>query len=457
VPALRPARHLDSQGVEVEAREAPAADIQSVRNLFAITGQRVRVMGRQQPQPLIYLDHGASTHPPRPVVDAYCDFLETSYSNVHRGRYRLSQTATERFEGVREDICRFISARGDESTVILLGNTSQALDLAAHVMAGVEGASLVSPMEHHSNDLPHRKRGGVVRFGLLSDGTLDYEDLERKLVEHKIKLVAVTGASNVTGYLPDIHRIARRAHAHGARILVDAAQLLAHAPIDVRPESDPGHIDFLAAAGHKAYAPFGCSFLYAPRELCDRATPYLPAGATVAWVTEDDVRHSASPERHEGGTPNVAGAIGLGAALGFLDHVGMDGTRRHERDLTAQALDGLCRIDGVNVLGHPDPGRRSGVLSFTVAGVPHEQVATLLDREAGIAVRNGCFCAQPYVHQLLRLADTSDLRRRREAGQEEGLPGAVRATFGLYNTAEEVETLIDAVRRIRDGCKAARC
>ena len=426
------------------ARSADAApgDLYALRSLFAIT--------RQRPQPLIYLDHGASTHPPGPVLSAYCEFLETSYSNVHRGRYRLSRIASERFESVREDVRRFISATGDESTVILLGNTSQALDLAAHVMADIPGATLVSPMEHHSNDLPHRKRGAVVRFGLLPDGTLDYEDLERKLVEHKIKLVAVTGASNVTGYLPDIHRIARVAHAHGALILVDAAQLLAHAPIDVRPDDDPAHIDFLAAAGHKTYAPFGCSFLHAPRDLCDRASPYVPAGGTVVWVTADDVRHLMSPERHEGGTPNIAGAIGFGAALRFLDQAGMDNVRRHERALTERALGGLSSIGGVNVLGHPDPSRRSAVISFTVEGASHEQVATLLDREAGIAVRNGCFCAQPYVQQLLRLEDTSELRRRREAGQEQGLPGAVRATFGIYNTADEVETLVTAVRRIRD-------
>jgi cysteine desulfurase/selenocysteine lyase len=463
VPAVRSARHLDRPDCQVETlRLADAAtdkpvwhDLRAVRSLFAITGQRVPVTDRHESQPLIYLDHGASTHPPAPVLDAYREFLERSYANVHRGCYRLSEAATERFEGVRQDIRRFISERSDESAVVLLGNTSQALDLAAHVMADIPGATLVSPMEHHSNDLPHRKRGAIMRFGLLPDGTLDYDDLERKLVENQIKLVAVTGASNVTGYLPDVHRIARLAHAHGARILVDAAQLLAHVPIDVRPDSDPAHIDFLAAAGHKAYAPFGCSFLYAPRELCDRAAPYLPAGGTVAWVTADDVRHSASPERHEGGTPNIAGAIGFGMALSFIERVGMDAIRSHERTLTARALAGLSEIDGVKVLGHPDPARRSGVISFTIDGVPHEQVATLLDREAGIAVRNGCFCAQPYVHHLLGVGDTSEPRRRREAGEEGGLPGAVRATVGIYNTAEEVETLVQAIRRIRDRASAA--
>jgi cysteine desulfurase / selenocysteine lyase len=425
-------------------------DVAAIREQFPITRQRFRVLGRDEPQPLVYLDHGASTHPPRPVLDAYRDFLEHSYSNVHRGKHYLSQIATDHFEHVYDDIRRFLSARGDASTVILLGNTTQALDLASHVMAGVDGVTLVSLMEHHSNDLPHRRRGPVVHFGVREDGSLDEEDLERKLVQHRVKLVAVTGASNVTGYLPDIHRIARMAHLHGARILVDAAQLLAHQRIDVRPPEDPGHLDFLAAAGHKAYAPFGSSFLFAPRDLCDAAPPYIPAGGTVVWVTEEDALYAKSPDLHQGGTPNIAGAIALGASLRFLEKTGMAEIREHERVLTERALNGLLAIEGVHVLGDPDPAHRLGVLSFTVEGVPHELVATILNCEAAIAVRNGCFCAQPYLHRLLGIEDTSDLRRRLEAGEGEALPGAVRPTLGIYNTEQEVEELLRMVHLIRD-------
>ena len=198
------------------------------------------------------MDHGASTHPPSPVLDTYKDFLEHSYANVHRGRHYLSEMATDRFEHVSDDIFRFIHASRAGNTVILCGNTTQALDLAAHVMAHRKGITLVSLMEHHSNDLPHRGRGRVVHFGVKGDGTLDYDDLELKLREHEVKLVAVTGASNVTGYLPDIHRIARMAHARGAKVLIDGAQILAHAPMDVLPDSDPGHIDFFAGGGQKA-------------------------------------------------------------------------------------------------------------------------------------------------------------------------------------------------------------
>jgi selenocysteine lyase/cysteine desulfurase len=425
-------------------------DIHRIREQFPITRQCFEVLGQSEPRPLIYMDHGASTHPPRPVLDTYKDFLEHSYANVHRGRHYLSQMATDRFEHVSDDILRFIGGARDRNTVVLCGNTTQALDLAAHVMAHRDGVTLVSLMEHHSNDLPHRAKGKVVHFGVLDDGTLDYDDLERKLGGHRVKLVAVTGASNVTGYLPDLDRIARMTHAKGALLLVDAAQLLAHAPIDVRPDEDPRHIDFLAGAGHKAYAPFGSSFLYGPTAILDEAPPYIPAGGTVLYVTADEAFYTKSPERHEGGTPNIAGAVALGAALRFLKEVGMSEVRAHERVLVEQAMDALKRIDGVTVLGHPDPSKRIGALSLTIEGIPHELAASILNREAAIAVRNGCFCAHPYLHRLLKLEDTTELRRRLVAGEDVDLPGAVRPSLGIFNNEEEVDELLRMIRVIRD-------
>jgi selenocysteine lyase/cysteine desulfurase len=425
-------------------------DIRKIRDEFPITRQRFQVLGQAEPKPLVYLDHGASTHPPRPVLETYMSFLESSYANVHRGKHYLSEMATDRFEHVSLDIFRFIRGRREGNTVILCGNTTQALDLAAHVMAHRPGVTLVSIMEHHSNDLPHRSRGKVVHFGVKPDGTLDYDDLDRKLGAHDVKLVAVTGASNVTGYLTDVHRIASMAHARGARILVDGAQLLAHAPVDVLPDDDPGHIDFFAGAGHKAYAPFGSSFLFGPTDVLDEAPPYIPAGGTVVYVTEDEAFYKKSPDRHEGGTPNIAGAVALAAALRFLEDAGMDEVRAHERVLVERAMDGLRKLDGVRVLGHPDPARRIGALALTIDGVPHELVASILNREAAIAVRNGCFCAHPYLHRLLGLEDTSELRAKLMAGEEVDLPGAVRPSFGIFNDEAEVDELLRMLRVIRD-------
>jgi selenocysteine lyase/cysteine desulfurase len=425
-------------------------DVKKIREQFPITRQRFTVLGSAEPKPLIYMDHGASTHPPTPVLETYKDFLECSYANVHRGRHYLSEMATDRFEHVSDDIYRFIGGSRADNNVILCSNTTQALDLAAHVLAHRPGVTLVSLMEHHSNDLPHRSRGDVVHFGVKPDGTLDYDDLEAKLRRHDVKLVAVTGASNVTGYLTDLDRIARLAHAHGARVLVDGAQILAHAPVDVRPNDDPGHLDFFAGAGHKAYAPFGSSFLFGPTELFDDAPPYIPSGGTVVYVTEDEAYYKKSPDRHEGGTPNIAGAVALAAALRFLEQAGIEAVRAHERELVRQAMRGLAAIDGVRVLGDPEPDHRIGALALTIDGVPHELAASILNREAAIAVRNGCFCAHPYLHRLLGLTDTGELRRRLVAGEEVELPGAVRPSFGIFNDEEEVDELVRMIRLIRD-------
>src|SRR3990172_3453709 len=394
-------------------------DLQKIREQFPITRQRFQVLGSSEPKPLIYMDHGASTHPPTPVLETYKDFLECSYANVHRGRHYLSEIATDRFEHVSQDIYRFIKGTSAGNCVILCGNTTQALDLAAHVMAHRDGVTLVSLMEHHSNDLPHRSRGKVVHSGVRDDGTLDYDDLESKLGTHDVKLVAVTGASNVTGYLTDVHRIARMAHAHGARILIDGAQVLAHSSVDVLPDDDPGHLDFFAGAGHKAYAPFGSSFLFGPTELFDEAPPYIPAGGTVVYVTEDEAFYKKSPDRHEGGTPNIAGAVALAAALRFLEDAGMDAVRAHERALVAQAMQALARIDGVRGLGGPLPGH-------PIRAPP------------------------PSPPRLRGLTDTGGRRRRLMAGEEVDLPGAVRPSFGIFNNEEEVEELVRMIRVIRD-------
>jgi selenocysteine lyase/cysteine desulfurase len=309
-------------------------------------------------------------------------------------------------------------------------------------MQEYDGITLVSLMEHHSNDLLHRKRSKVVHFGLNPDGTLDMNDLELKLKVNRVKLVAVTGASNVTGFIPDIHEIARLAHANGAKILVDAAQLLAHRVIDVKPDSDDGHIDFLAAAGHKAYAPFGSAFLFGPRDILDNASPYIPGGGTVIYVTEDDAYFEKSPDRHQGGTPNIAGAIALAESLNFLTDVGLSNIRQHEVELTGYALNRLGTVPDIRILGNIPPERRLGVISFNVGDLNNNLVSMILNYEAAIATRNGCFCAHPYLHFLLGLTDTTELRRKLVLGEDVDLPGAVRATIGIYNTKEEIDELI---------------
>jgi selenocysteine lyase/cysteine desulfurase/rhodanese-related sulfurtransferase len=413
-----------------------------VRAQFPIAGRRVPVLGLGE-QSLCYLDHAASTHTPACVLDRYSTFMSGEYANIHRGTHHLSRMATELFDQCYDLVARFIGGELERSCVVFQTNTTQAIDLASHSVASIPGKVLVTELEHHSNDLPHRKRGPVLRARATPDGALDMDHLEQLLSHDDVKLVAMTGASNVTGWMPDIHAVARLAHAHGAYVLLDCAQLLAHQQIDVRDPDDPEHIDFVAAAGHKAYAPFGASFLYAPRAVLDAAPPYLPGGGTATRVTKMTAEFVGSPDRHQGGTPNIGGVIALAEALRFLDRVGMDRVREHELGLTRTALDGLSQLEGVTVYGPASADARLGVISFNVEGVSDLLTAAVLSEERALACRNGRFCAHVYVDRLLK----SQGGANPEAGSE---PGAVRASFGLYNRPQDAERLVDAVRMVRD-------
>jgi selenocysteine lyase/cysteine desulfurase/rhodanese-related sulfurtransferase len=343
-----------------------------IRAEFPISRRRVPVMGGGDAT-LIYMDHGASTHPPARVLQRYSDFMGAEYANIHRGTHLLSRKATERFEDCYYVVSDFLGGSLDRDCVVFLTNTTQAIALAVHVMQSVPGKTVVTELEHHSNDLPHRQTGPVLRCRITENGELDMDHLARLLADHPVKLVAVSGGSNVTGYVPNLHRIAEMVHEVGARILVDAAQLLAHAPLDVRPQDDPGHLDFVAAAGHKAYAPFGASFLYGPRSLMDAAPPYLPGGGTASRVSRMGADYVRAPDRHQGGTPNIGGVIAMAEAIRFLDDIGMERIREHELALVTRALDGLTAMEGVTVYGPRDPAKRLGVISFNVE-VPQRSI-----------------------------------------------------------------------------------
>ncbi|MCB0713447.1 MAG: aminotransferase class V-fold PLP-dependent enzyme [Ignavibacteriae bacterium] len=397
---------------------------------------------------IIYLDHGASTHPPSSILDIYRDVLEHYYANIHRGNHYLSQKASQLFDEVTETVLNFIGADHDKNEVIFTMNTTTAIDIASHIMRDEEGIVLVSEMEHHSNDLPHRRRGEVVKILVDNDGRLDYNDLEEKLKRNKVKLVAITGASNVTGYLPDIHAIARLAHQHGAKILVDAAQLLAHKKVDVKSSEADDHIDFFAAAGHKAYAPFGAAFLVAPRQSCDATTPYIPGGGTVQFVTNAKVIWAEGQDRHSGGTPNIPGVIALGKALNWLDEIGMDWVREHELELLRSTDQRLRSIEGVKMLGNITPDERLGVCSFNIDGYHDEQASLVLNNDFGIATRNGCFCAHPYMIRLLDINDPERIFDELVANSEALKPGAVRATIGIFNNQADMDLLVEAVTEL---------
>lgn len=410
-------------------------DWSHIRENFAITRRRVQVLDGTE-RPLVYLDHAATTHPPDAVLDRMEHFLRFEYANVHRATYQLARRSTLRFEDAYRTCSTFVGADPDHHCVVFTPNTTAACEIVAHAVAPMDGAVLVTDLEHHSNDLPHRRRGRVVRIGLDADHRLDMTSLRDVLDRDRIKLVSVTGAANVTGWMPPIREIATLAHAAGAMICVDAAQMLAHAPIDMGPPGEPASIDFLVTAGHKAYAPFGAGFLVGPRHVLDAVDPVVPGGGVAARVTESEAEWLPSPDRHQFGTPNVAGAIGMAEMLQLLDRIGMENVRAHELALFRRMVEGLHAIGGVRTHGPPDLEERVGIVPFTIEGTSDMLTAAVLGEEFGIAVRNGRFCS--HVHSSRLLGPDHD-------------GGAVRASIGLYNDESDVDAFLSAVEAVRHG------
>ncbi len=410
-----------------------------VRNEFAIIGRATPVLGSGE-RTLVYLDHAATTHAPRTVLREYVEFLEHQYANIHRGTHLLSRRATQRFDDCYHVVADFIGAELERGCVCFTSNATQAIDLVAHIMAERPGKIVTTEMEHHSNELPHRRRGTVLRARVLDDGSLDLEHLEQLVRRNEIKLVCVTAGSNVTGLMPELRAIARLAHENGALLMVDAAQALSRLPIDVLPFDDPEHIDFLVGVGHKAYAPFGAGFLYGPRDLMDAAPPYIPGGGTATDVTARSADYLPAPDRHQGGTPNIAGVVALSHALRFLSSIGREEIRRHEMTLLDRIFRGLEQLGGITIYGPADPSRRLGVVSFNVEGASDLLTAAVLSEECAVAVRNGRFCAHVYVDRLLATHHPNASERP---------TGAVRASVGLYTDEQDIDRLLEAVARVR--------
>lgn len=408
-------------------------DWASIRANFAITGRTVQVLDGSTTS-MVYLDHAATTHPPDIAVDELKRFLSLDYANVHRASYQLARRSTLRFEDAYRTCAAFVGADMTHHCVVFTANTTAACEIVAHAMEPRAGAVLVTDLEHHSSDLPYRRRGDVVRVGLDSRQRLDMSSLREVLKKEDIKLVSVTGAANVTGWMPPIHEIAALAHEHGALICVDAAQLIAHAPIEMGTPGEPTSIDFLVAAGHKAYAPFGAGFLIGPREVLDSVDPVVPGGGVAARVDEQEAEWLPSPDRHQFGTPNVGGAIGMSVMLDLLMRIGMDEVRRHELALLHRMVDGLSSMDGITLYGPPELEDRVGIVPFNVDGVSDMLTAAVLGEEFAVAVRNGRFCSHVHSDRLL--------------GDEEPR-GAVRASIGLFNDESDVDAFLAAVDVVR--------
>ena len=406
----------------------------------------------------VNFDNAASTPALRPVFETVNAFMDW-YSSVHRGTGFKSQISTRAYEEAHEIVCDFVGADPATHTVIFGKNSTEALNkLARRLPLKAGDVILTTLMEHHSDDLPWRAVAQVEHVGVDENGALDEAHLDYLLQQYagRVQLVALTGASNVTGYINPIHRIAEKVHAAGAEILVDAAQLAPHRAIDMRSSDDPGRIDYLALSAHKMYAPYGTGALIGRRETFLQGDPDLVGGGTIDIVTLDRVEWASLPEKDEAGSPNVVGAVALGKTMLCLQEIGMDALAKHEAALTAYLLKKLACIDGVRVYGITDPARAAekvGVVPFSVEGMSHYLVAAILSAEGGIGVRNGCFCAHPYMLHLLKVSPDQVQAYRQEirSGIRTHTPGLVRVSFGCYNDESEVDWFIEVLERIVRG------
>ena len=404
-------------------------------------------------------DNAASTPPLKAVQKSVDDFL-VYYSSVHRGTGFKSQLTTHAYERARHITLHFVGADSREHTCIFGKNTTEAVNKLARRFPFTEQRNVVltTGMEHHSNDLPWRAAAHTVHVRLTPDGRLDEADFDAQLERYRenVALVAVTGASNVTGFLNPAHRLAEKAHAAGAMIMVDCAQFAPHRKVDMRSLDDPEHFDFITISAHKMYAPFGTGALIGRTDVFAHGDPDMTGGGTVEIVTLDDVVWTTPPDRDEAGSPNTVGAIALAAAIRQLEEVDMNNVAKHEAELTEYALSRMPSVPGLHIYGDRDPAnamQRLGVIPLMLESAPHFLASAILGYEFGIGVRSGCFCAHPYILHLLGLSpeEARQVRTTMLAGDKSNMPGLVRASFGLYNTIEEVDYLVEALTKIAKG------
>ena len=411
----------------------PAFDVIALREDFPILSRLVR-NGKK----LVYLDSGATSQKPRAVVDAEREFYFHHNAAVHRGAHLLAEEATDAFEGARAKVARFLNVDSEE--IIFTKSATESINIVAYgflnsSIGKVDKSSpffvdstkniVVSELEHHANLLPWQylaeKTGAKLRwFSVTNDGRLDLSNLQ-ELIDENTAIVALTHQSNVTGAITDLHPITQRVRAVDSMMLLDACQSAPHMSVDVRALD----INFLAFSGHKALGPTGVGILWGAMKLLNQMPPMLTGGSMIESATIDSARYAAPPKRFEAGVPNMAQAVGLGAAIDYLQDVGMDRIAAHEHELTQRAIDGLSEISGLSIVGPKEMKLRGGAISFTVEGIHPHDLGQVLD-DQGIAVRTGHHCAWPLMQALQVQATT-------------------RASLYLYNTAEEVDQLISAV------------
>lgn len=404
---------------------ARAFDVYKIREDFPILKQQVHG------KPLVYLDNAATTQKPQIVIDSLVHYYSSENSNVHRGVHTLSERATEAYEQAREFVRSFLNA-ADAREIIFVRGATEAINLVAqtygrtHVGEGDE--VIISAMEHHSNIVPwqilcEQQRAKLRVIPINDDGELLLDEFE-KLVSPKTKFIAIAHVSNALGTINPVKEIVALAHRWNIPVLVDGAQASPHIEVDVRSLD----CDFYVFSGHKVYGPTGIGVLYGKAELLDSMPPYQAGGDMIASVTFEETLYNRLPYKFEAGTPNVAGAIGLGTALEYVKAIGLRNIAAHEHSLLADATPALASIPGIRLIGTAKD--KAAVLSFVLDGVHPHDIGTVLDQE-GIAIRTGHHCAQPLMQRF-------------------GVPATARASFGIYNTSEEIDALVAGIHKARE-------
>lgn len=412
---------------------SPALDVEALRADFPILGRTVR-----DGKPLVYLDSGATSQRPLPVLDAERDFLLHRNAAVHRGAHQLAEEATDAYEGARADIAAFIGAAYEE--VVFTKNATEAINLVAYTLGDDRTAPLlgghrlgegdtvvVSELEHHANLVPWqelcRRTGATLRwFAVTDDGRIDLDSLE---LDDSVAVVSVTHQSNVTGAVTDVAEVVRRARAVGALVVLDACQSVPHMAVDLHALD----VDFAAFSGHKMFGPSGVGVLYGKSALLEQLPPFISGGSMIETVSMEVSTYAAPPQRFEAGVPMTSQVVGLGAAVRYLRVIGMDAVAAHEHTLTEHALRRLADIDGLRIVGPTDASERGGAVAFVVDGIHAHDLGQILDDE-GVAIRVGHHCAWP-LHKRFGVAATA------------------RASFAAYNTIAEVDALAEAIGTAR--------
>lgn len=404
-------------------------DVHSIRADFPILTRTVR-----DGKPLVYLDSGATSQKPLPVLDAERDFVLHHNAATHRGAHQLAEEATDAYEHARELVAGFVGCAIDE--VIFTKNCTEGLNLVSYVLgddrAGQYRVSagdeiIISEAEHHANLIPWqelcRRTGATLKwFPLRDDGRLDLDAVE---ITERTKVVAVTHASNVTGAITDVATVVERAHQVGALVVLDACQSVPHMPVNFTALG----VDFAAFSGHKMLAPSGVGVLYGRAQILQALPPFLTGGSMIEHVTMEKTTYAPPPQRYEAGVPNMSQVVGLGAAVEYLDSLCMDNVFAHEQEITSYALQELGKLTGVHIVGPTTPENRGSAISFTIDGIHSHDIGQFLDDD-GIAVRVGHHCAEP-LHTHF------------------GLSGTTRASFYIYNTLDEVDRLVDGITRVQ--------